>query len=160
MAVIVNNVANRMGLNPKEFKRFVKFAVVGVIGAVVDFSSGNFMKFGLGIDSTTASTVAFILAVMSNFLWNRYWTYPDSRSKSLVNQFLSFGIVNATGLLIRWPIVKFGESPLANLIAQPNWFSDEIIALLAFNGIVAFSVGIVMFWNFFVNRYWTYNDVE
>jgi putative flippase GtrA len=22
------------------------------------------------------------------------------------------------------------------------------------------AVGIVMFWNFFVNRYWTYNDVD
>jgi putative flippase GtrA len=25
---------------------------------------------------------------------------------------------------------------------------------------LALAVGIVMFWNFFVNRYWTYSDVD
>lgn len=159
MALMIDSMADRFGLNPKEFKRFMKFAVVGVIGAVVDFGSFNIM-LALGIVTSMASTISFILAIISNFFWNRYWTYPDSRSKSFVRQFAQFGIVNASGLLIRWPIVRFGESPLANVLASPNWLSDGLVRLLAANGIVAVSVGIVMFWNFFVNRYWTYNDVE
>ena len=32
--------------------------------------------------------------------------------------------------------------------------------LLAKNLTLALAVGIVMLWNFFVNRYWTYNDVD
>ena len=28
------------------------------------------------------------------------------------------------------------------------------------NAALAVSVVVVMFWNFFANRYWTYNDVE
>jgi putative flippase GtrA len=31
---------------------------------------------------------------------------------------------------------------------------------LAKNLTLAVAVGIVMLWNFFVNRYWTYNDVD
>jgi putative flippase GtrA len=31
---------------------------------------------------------------------------------------------------------------------------------LAKNLTLALAVGIVMLWNFFVNRYWTYNDVN
>ncbi len=38
--------------------------------------------------------------------------------------------------------------------------SPEVGELLGDNLAVAFAVGIVMFWNFFINRYWTYNDVE
>jgi putative flippase GtrA len=31
---------------------------------------------------------------------------------------------------------------------------------LARNVTLAIAVGIVMLWNFFMNRYWTYNDVD
>jgi putative flippase GtrA len=31
---------------------------------------------------------------------------------------------------------------------------------LAKNCTLAVAVGVVMLWNFFVNRYWTYNDVD
>jgi putative flippase GtrA len=31
---------------------------------------------------------------------------------------------------------------------------------LAKNLTLAVAVGVVMLWNFFVNRYWTYNDVK
>jgi putative flippase GtrA len=32
--------------------------------------------------------------------------------------------------------------------------------MLAKNATLAIAIGIVMLWNYFVNRYWTYNDVE
>jgi putative flippase GtrA len=31
---------------------------------------------------------------------------------------------------------------------------------LAKNFTLALAVGIVMLWNFFINRYWTYNDID
>ncbi len=158
VATTVETMAGRFGMNPRELKRFIKFAVVGVIGAVVDFGSLNIM-LALGIATSTASTISFILAICSNFIWNRYWTYPDSRSKSLRRQFVQFLLVNLSGLLIRYPIVHFGEAPMASLVHSVG-IMGELGDRLAANLIVAVSVGIVMFWNFFVNRYWTYSDVE
>jgi putative flippase GtrA len=32
--------------------------------------------------------------------------------------------------------------------------------VFAKNVTLAIAVGIVMLWNFFINRYWTYNDVS
>jgi len=32
--------------------------------------------------------------------------------------------------------------------------------ILAKNATLAFAIGVVMIWNFFINRYWTYNDIE
>jgi putative flippase GtrA len=28
------------------------------------------------------------------------------------------------------------------------------------NATLALAIGVVMLWNFFVNRYWTYNDID
>ncbi len=152
-------MAMRIGVPPRELKRFIKFAIVGVIGALVDFGILNIM-ITLGFSTVVASTTSFICAILSNFLWNRFWTYPDSRSKSIIGQFVQFVAVNATGLLIRWPIVHFGEAPMVSLIKSTHLFNDGLAARIGANLIVMCAVAIVMFWNFFVNRYYTYNDVE
>ena len=164
----------------KEFERFWKFAVVGTIGAVVDFGTfrgllalgwldnvelnliAKIALTGIGI----AGTVAFTLAVISNFIWNRYWTYPDSRSKSIASQLVTFFLVNIVGILIRIPILELLSRPfdilahnilpgiagqMANIMGE-NAVGENTAWVLA--------VVIVMFWNFFVNRYWTYNDVD
>jgi putative flippase GtrA len=65
----------------KEQGRFLRFAVVGVIGAVIDFGAFNILTIAFHLTALVAQTISFTLAVLSNFIWNRYWTYPDSRNK-------------------------------------------------------------------------------
>lgn len=156
---MINKIATRFGMNPRELIRFLKFAVVGVIGAVVDFGTYNIL-LTWGMDSTIAQTISFVLAIISNFFWNRYWTYPDSRSKTFVNQFIQFFGVNFAGIFIRTPIVYFGEASMIKLVSVVGLFDADISIRIGKNLILMVAVGIVMFWNFFVNRYWTYNDVE
>jgi putative flippase GtrA len=59
----------------------LRFAVVGAIGAVVDFGTFNLVNH-LPHARRVGQRFSFA-AVMSNFLWNRFWTYPDSRSKKV-----------------------------------------------------------------------------
>jgi putative flippase GtrA len=139
--------------------RFYKFMAVGVIGAVVDFGVMNLLTRLAGLTLTLAGTISFICAVISNFIWNRYWTYPDSRSKPLARQLTMFFVVNIAGVVIRIPILHFVEPPMLKLFEQFG-FSFASPDFLAKNGTLAIAVGIVMLWNFFVNRYWTYNDVD
>jgi len=148
-------------INPRERIRFLRFAAVGVIGAIVDFGVMNLLTHLFRIPLIIAGTVSFIAAVLSNFTWNRFWTYPDSRSKSVPRQLFEFTIVNAAGLLIRVPILAFLERPLFSFFSwlpvRLSFFSPEFFAK---NGTLAIAVVIVMFWNFFANRYWTYSDVK
>jgi putative flippase GtrA len=159
----------------KEFERFWKFAVVGAIGAVIDFGTYTALNalgwldpvtvrlpFGLRLSGLGISGgIAFTLAVMSNFIWNRYWTYPDSRSKPLVGQIITFFLVNVVGILIRIPIIELGSAPLARLAASVvRLLSPGMAEWVGESASWAIAVVIVMFWNFFVNRYWTYNDVD
>ena len=146
--------------NPQERARFLKFMVVGVIGAVVDFGIANLLTRFLGMILTLAGTISFICAILSNFLWNRYWTYPDSRSRPLARQLVMFFIVNVAGLIIRLPILHFLELPIRRLFERLALDVSFTPVFLGRNVTLAIAVGIVMLWNFFVNRYWTYSDVD
>jgi len=97
----VNSISPR---GRRELTRFMKFSVVGVIGAIVDFGTFNLLNSILGLRSLIASVLSFIAAVTSNFIWNRFWTYPDSRSKPVRQQALQFAVVNTIGLFIRTPV--------------------------------------------------------
>ncbi|MFK7802229.1 MAG: GtrA family protein [Anaerolineae bacterium] len=184
MIKTVANIVSRItGLNQKELERFLKFAFVGVIGAIIDFGSFNLFRrpflalaergifdslssvFG-GIESVSIALgivtgISFVLALISNFMWNRYWTYPESRSKSKRLQMSQFAAVNAVGFLVRPPVFAathqwFGDiahSMIPSLgVENANWLGDNVCLVLI--------VGTVMVWNFFVNRYWTYSDVD
>jgi putative flippase GtrA len=148
--------------NPRERTRFFRFATVGVIGAVVDFGTFNLLTNLVGLAVVSASVISFIAAVISNFTWNRYWTYPDSRTKPVSRQLIQFTVVSIGGLIIRTPIIASLEPFFAQLFIRSEFlpigfFTAEI---LAGNLALAVAVIVVMFWNFFINRYWTYGDVE
>lgn len=68
----------------RELTRFLRFVFVGIVGAVVDFGTFNLLNAAFGVWSVLASTFSFAAALTSNFLWNRFWTYPDSDRKSVV----------------------------------------------------------------------------
>ena len=146
--------------NPVERNRFLKFMAVGAIGAVVDFGIANLLTHFLKMDLVPAGTISFSCAIASNFLWNRYWTYPDSRSRALAHQLGMFTIVNVAGVAIRIPILHFFEAPMVSLMSEGLQLSRSGAQLLGRNATLALAVGIVMLWNFFVNRHWTYGDID
>ncbi len=144
----------------KERNRFFKFAFVGTIGAAIDFGVMNLLSHFLDMPLVYAGTISFTCAVISNFIGNRFWTYPESRSLPLLNQLGMFFLVNTAGVAIRIPILHYVEPPLThffeNIFRVPSTSAD----FYARNLTLAAAVGIVMLWNFFVNRYWTYKDID
>jgi putative flippase GtrA len=143
----------------KERVRFLKFATVGTIGAAIDFGVMNLMTHLFDLKLVYAGTISFVCAVISNFILNRYWTYPDSRSRHILHQLGMFFLVNAAGIAIRIPILHFVE-PVTLVYFDKIRSSLLSAEFLAKNFTLALAVGIVMLWNFFINRYWTYNDVD
>lgn len=148
--------------NPNERIRFLRFATVGIMGAVVDFGVFNLLATVLDMPTVWASVISFIAAITSNFTWNRYWTYPDSRSKPVAQQLVQFTIVSVIGLAIRTPIIAVLEIVYKNIFSSLAFLPIGFISsdFLGENLALATAVIIVMFWNFFINRYWTYNDVK
>jgi len=151
--------------NHKEIVRFLKFSIVGTIGAVVDFGTLYLLHVVAGLPIVLSNTCSFTAAVISNFTWNRYWTYPDSRSKPVRTQLLQFFVVNVAGWGINTGILVLLRYPCASLVGSlsphlPALGDPELVYKLGYNLAKAIATGVVLFWNFFVNRYWTYSDVE
>jgi len=148
--------------NARERTRFFRFVVVGIFGAIVDFGTFNLLTQLLDVNPILASVLSFIAAIANNFIWNRYWTYPDSRSKTPTRQLIEFSLISIIGLAIRTPLFAALEGPLEKLFLSLNVSNSSTFnsSFLGHNFALAIAVGVVMFWNFFINRYWTYNDVE
>ena len=164
---MIARITSRTSLKPKEVERFLKFAIVGAIGAVVDFTVLNIMKMafervGLGvgwdigldphqIQLIAANMISFSVAVVSNFTWNRLWTFPESRERPLGSQLAQFALVNILGLII---------NTLLLVLMDQYVFSHFVNERLSYNLAKAFAIGVVLFWNFGINRIWTYKGIE
>ncbi len=171
---LILQVAVKFGQHSKEVERFIKFFIVGLLGAVVDFSTLNILQSSVlvpidpnhNLKISVATGIAFCAAVMSNFFWNRYWTYPDSRSRSLRRQLVMFYSVNTTALVFRLVFVgltfnffsELGRSLVLDM-GIADTLSEEISHQIGTNIAQAIAVVLAMFWNFGINRLWTYNDV-
>ena len=146
----------------QERNRFLRFACVGIVGAVVDFGIFNLLTSLLAMPAVWAQTISFTVAVISNFIWNRLWTYPDSRSKPIGHQLVQFIIVSFIGLGIRTPLFAWLEPRMIALFTSfaksSGWHIPPV--LLGHNLALAIGIFVVMLWNFFVNRFWTYSDVN
>ena len=89
--------------------------------------------------------------MLSNFTWNRLWTFPESRERPLGSQLAQFATVNVIGLLINTVIL---------VVMDTYVFSHFVSERLSYNLAKAFAIGVVLFWNFGVNRIWTYKGIE
>jgi putative flippase GtrA len=171
---VIVRVAGRFGGYSKEVERFIKFTIVGIIGAVVDFTTLNLLQLTLlvpvdpyqGTKIALATGAGFCAAVFSNFFWNRYWTYPDSRTRKWYQQLAIFYSVNTAALFFRLVFVSLSFHFFADLgedillrINLAEALSDEDKTQIGTNIAQALAVIMAMFWNFFINRLWTYGDV-
>jgi putative flippase GtrA len=135
--------------NRKELERFTKFAIVGAIGAIIDFGVLNLMHKYFGWPLLWANTLSVSIAILSNFTWNRLWTYPESQSRPIRQQLPQFALINIMGLGINNLIVVGLSAVFANYISDP-W---------DYNLAKGVAIGVVLFWNFGINRLWTYRGL-
>jgi len=164
----------------KEGERFAKFLVVGTLGFAVDFGGFNlFHALGIGrwavahlIPTALPSlatylterpeiieqALSFCVAVISNFIWNYLWVYPEARRANQAKKITKFVFVSVAGLVIGVPVFSVALSIAKGLVAASGLSSVPFN--LAGNIALVCRVGVLLFWNFFVNRFWTYNDVN
>jgi len=145
--------------NKQERIRFLRFSFVGITGAIVDFGVMNLLRLVFKMPLVWAQAISFVCAVINNFLWNRYWTYPESRTKSAPKQLIQFFIINIIGIIIRTPSVTWLDKMIFNLLSKTTISLPFENFVISQNLALAISIFIIIFWNFFANRYWTYNNV-
>jgi dolichol-phosphate mannosyltransferase len=140
-----------------EVKRFIKFAIVGGIGAVLDVAVLTVLVFGLHMPDYLANIISVICAIISNFTWNTLWTFPESRGQNRLHKhFAQFALVNIAGLGINEVVFVLTDK----FLFEPLFVQFHINPALGIYPAKLFAIGIVLFWNFGINRIWTYRHIE
>jgi putative flippase GtrA len=143
----------------KERKRFLKFAFVGLTGTIVDFGLMNLLRLTAGLSLIWAQGISFTIAVINNFLWNRFWTYPESRNKGATWQLIQFFLINIIGIAIRTPLISWLDKHILNFLNQTQISLSIDNYVISQNLALAVSISIIMLWIYFANRYWTYSNI-
>ncbi len=132
--------------NPRLVRQFLKFAVVGTIGAAVDFGILIALKELFHVNLYVANTVSFTAAVLSNYLWNSFWTFGD-QPKQHGRQLVQFFVVSIVGYFINQAILYFFYDIAGLHVFRFGYLAAKAIATI-----------VVMFWNFAANKLWTFRE--
>lgn len=119
--------------------KFIRFGIVGFIGLIIDFGVTYLLKEKIKINKFVANSIGFSLAVINNYLLNKYWTF-NSTNSNIISEFSSFLLVCVIGLLLNNAILYYltERTKLSFYIAKAG------------------SVLIVMLWNFSANYFFTF----
>ncbi|MCF8319083.1 MAG: GtrA family protein [Sphingobacteriaceae bacterium] len=119
--------------------QLLKFALVGITGMGLDFGTTFLLKERAKINKFIANAAGFSIAVVNNFLLNKYWTF-DSVNPIVTEQFVKFVIISIIGL---------GLNSLLLFILLKKIKGNFYLVKLAV-------IGLVFFWNFSANYLYTF----
>jgi dolichol-phosphate mannosyltransferase len=137
-----NSLAVRIGAaarHPDNWIQLLKFGVVGGSGYLINLGVFAFLSGNLGVFHAIAAVGAFCVAVTSNFLWNRYWTFGPGEGLAHM-QAARFLVVSVGCLAINLVLLEVivANTSISELAAQ------------------AIAVAVAMPFNFLGNRLWTF----
>ncbi|MGA8803932.1 MAG: GtrA family protein [Solirubrobacterales bacterium] len=135
--------AKRIGrgtLKPGNWIQLLQFGLVGASGYIVNLAVFALVNGPLSVHYIVAAILAFCVAVMNNFWWNRHWTF-DAKHGHAGFQAARFFTVSVLALIV-------------NLIALKLLVGGGMGELPA----QAISVAIAMPFNFIGNKLWTFDE--
>ena len=121
---------------PANWLQLVRFGMVGGVGFVVNLVVYALVVHYAGVDYRVASVVAWLVAVINNFVLNRHWTF-DARAGRAHFQALRFFVVSLaaegfsllllTGLVEGVGIAKLPAQALAVAASMPlNFLGNKL----------------------------------
>jgi dolichol-phosphate mannosyltransferase len=132
----------RLRLARLPVNRFIRFALVGLSGVVVDMgllyllSDPSTLHWGL----TRSKLIAAEVAIINNFIWNDFWTFRDisshqKRPRLRLRRFAKFQLICLIGLALNTVLLNFQF----NVLGMNRYLANAI------------AIGVVTGWNFYLN---------
>ena len=122
-------------------KQFIKFCFVGGTAALINFS----LLYGLveyfGVWYVLANLAGGFVSAVFNFFSNKFWTFRNrEKGRKFFEQGVKFSLVLISGVLLNTLLIYL-ITELFGLDYRLSWI---------------FSTGLVTFWNYGLNRFWTF----
>jgi putative flippase GtrA len=86
---------------------FAKFGVIGIAGVVITNAVYDLLYLHLGVGPVTSATIATIVATITSYVGNRYWSFRTRQRTRVVREIIIFAVLNGLALLIQDAAVAF-----------------------------------------------------
>jgi putative flippase GtrA len=120
-------------------RQFVKYVLVGLLTTALNFTIYALLLY-LGAHYLSAATVAFMIATLNSYTWNRVWTYRAGPHRHI--RLAKFTVIQVIGLAINltvlFSLVEYGD--VHKLLAQ--LLANACVVLVTFTG----------------NKFWTFRE--
>ena len=119
---------------------FIRYIVVGATGFIIDIGMTYLLRDGLGVNQYIANLFGVTLAIINNFVLNKYWTFED-KSRNIGKQLVRYIIISILGII-------------SNILLVWTFYG---LLLLNFYGSKILAIVLIVFWNFYANRAITFS---
>lgn len=134
-------------------KQFLKFGVTGTIGAIVDFGTYTLLTRVLDWEYiyhignyplSTANSISVFLAIISNFFFNKYWTFrhPQGNIATQWLGFLSISVLTWSLNQILMSYFTFRTPLFEDLFGDQKDLAAKVVA-----------IGLIMVLNFLSSKF-------
>lgn len=141
------NFINNKFKNYPRWWEFLKYCIVGGTGTIIDVGIYTLLTRVVLLYYIFSATISFLIAVINNFLLNKYWTFKKGESGQTKKEYTKFLIVSTINYFlnigIMFLIVEY--SGLDIIFGHNVDFFAKFIAII-----------IVTISNYLGNRYWTF----
>ena len=117
-----------------------KFSLSGLLGVSINFLITFILKDKLNIHKYVSNTTGLSIALLVNFLCNKYWTYGNYNT-TIFNEIIKFIIVILISAILNHFIVYYFNS-----VKNIRFYYSKIIAVI-----------VLFIWNFIMHTYFTFN---
>jgi dolichol-phosphate mannosyltransferase len=142
---IVEFVVNVWWIRLHKSRTFVKFAIVGASGVLVNLGVFTLLIM-TGVNKYIASPIAIELSIVWNFLLNNYWTFRRRKTGDRTRiRGLKFNLVSILALGVSYGTFVVMSLAFPNTMPQVHQLIGIVPAMIV---------------NYFLNSYWTFKHVE
>lgn len=115
---------------------FIKFALTGLMGFVVDFGLAALLIGLMSFHKPTANAMSAEVAIMFNFIVNNFWSFSHKRLEgSYIRKFIKFNLVSSGSIVIQSvglaiALYIFGDTvhTIAH-ITLPSWIVYKVLLI-------------------------------
>lgn len=128
---------------------FVKFGLVGLVGLVVDVSLFNLLSLsgpGWWSEPLQAKFISTSVAIVVNWLGNRYWTFRRDKRSDVFRELVEFVAASVAGMLVTLATLWFTHYALG----FDSLLADNISA-----NVIGLGLGTLV--RFALYRWWVWN---
>ncbi len=131
-------------------KYSIKFGVVGLLGFLIDTGIFNVLRLiGTGEEWWSsplgAKTISTSIAIIFNWIGNRYWTFREHRRRNFLLELVEYSIVSIGGMVIALFCLFFTHHVLGYVSLLADNLSANVIGLCLGTA-----------FRFVLYRYWVY----